>query len=276
MTQTDRPKAIARHRALVPQASAARPATPRPQAAPMPVSRMAGQQCQADLPPYLSRLALIALPRAGIGVLGPIAQRYGWVGHHLAYPLPVAKARARLDIGRMAGMLPPGTYLAGPIAHDEAASSILLAYRKILLVRDLRSLLVSRLAQERRLRRQPMLAPVWQQKSLTDQMSAFLSIYGPVLFDEILSILPWLTEPGIVALRYEEVLTPSEQLARLLATTLRRDFNPARDVLRLDALSRRAAARRHFADYWSNEAEQTFTAFGGPQMNRLLGYEREI
>jgi hypothetical protein len=270
VTQTERPEAIAGHRALVPASQIVRSVSGRG-AAVLP----AVQPRAVDLPPYLSRLALIALPRAGIGVLGPIAQRHGWVGHHLAYPLPAAKARARLDISRMASMVPPGTYLAGPIAHDATAGDALLAFRKILLVRDLRSLLVSRLAQERRLKRQPVLAPVWQQKSLTGQMAIFLSIYGPVLFDEILSILPWLTEPGIVTLRYEELLSPSEQLGRLLATTLRRDFTPPRDVLRLDASSRRVTARRHFADYWSQETEKTFTAFGGPQMNRLLGYERE-
>ncbi|HEX9447591.1 MAG TPA: hypothetical protein VF920_06405 [Dongiaceae bacterium] len=237
--------------------------------------RTNAQQRPADLSPYLSKLALIAIPRAGISLLGPIAQRYGWIGHYLPDTTAAPTGRARIDVTRMAEMLPPGTFLAGPIRHDEATTASLTTFRKILLVRDLRSILVSRLALERRLKRHASLAPVWQQKDLVGQMSLFLSKFGPVLFDEILSILPWLTEPGIIAWRFEEMLTPGDQLARMIATTLRRDFNPPRDVLRLDIMSRRSANRRHFADYWSNEAEKTFTAFGGPQMNRLLGYERE-
>lgn len=279
MNQTDRLQEIPRYRSIVPRPGARsgtqqsgrplqgvpQPMTAKPSLPPVP----------AELPRDLEKLALIAIPRAGIGVFSPIAQRYGWAGHQVDTPM-TAINRAQLDIGRLAAMVPPGAFLAGPIGHAEPAITALTRFRKILLVRDLRGILVSRFCLERQLQRHALLTPVWYLENPIEQMCLFLGKFGHVLFDEILSILPWLTEPGTLVLRFEELLTPGDQVIRALATILRRETRPAGEVQRLYAVTRKVAARRHFATYWSHEAEALFTAFGGPKMNHLLGYEKAV
>jgi hypothetical protein len=226
-----------------------------------------------ELPRDLEKLAVIATPRAGIGVFTPIAHRYGWAGHLVEAPVTGA-GRSQPDISRLADTVPPGAFLAGPISHGEPSIAALERYRKILLVRDLRAILVSRFCLERQLQRHAALTPVWYVEKPIEQMCLFLGKFGHVLFDEILSILPWLTEPGTLVLRHEELLAPGEPLMRALAAILRRETRPADEVQRLHAVPRKITARRHFATYWSSEAEGLFTAFGGPKMNHLLGYEK--
>ena len=221
------------------------------------------------LPAAADQLVAIALPRAGLGLLGAIAAGYGWVVTHAATAF---KARQQV------AQLPAGHLLAGPLPHDEEMVAALKGCRKLLLLRDLRSLLVSRLRAERESGQRPELAPVWHLRNNAEQMCLFLGKRGPALFDEILAILPWTCDPDCVVLHLDGLLQPDgaerRRIDDILSQGLHRLYPQASPDTARRAPPTPPLTPWRFADYWSDEAEAIFTAFGGPQMNRILGYEQ--
>ncbi|HVJ43431.1 MAG TPA: hypothetical protein VM639_18160 [Dongiaceae bacterium] len=239
-------------------------------------------------PTASARLALIGAPRSGLSVLGLIAGHYGWRDQRQAGPAGMIAADA--------AALPSGSCLLGAIPHTENAIEALRGFRKILVMRELRSAFVSLLRIERRLQQSPHLAPIWQLPTNQLQMSRFLQQHGPSLFGQFLSVLCWMTEPDVVTLRFEKLQQPDSGMAARLARLLRRDASTSGDrdadagipdltagadslltVLRPAsgaAAPVKSAAKAHFRSFWSGEAEALFTAFGGCQLNKALGYDQ--
>ncbi|HWT98413.1 MAG TPA: hypothetical protein VN229_12390 [Terriglobales bacterium] len=249
-------------------------------------------------------MALISLPKAGTYLLSEVARQFGWLqsywhvreGSFEDYSAgSMEERRHRPDrfhqqrnIADTAEALPAGAFFVGHIAHSDSAIAALSRFRKILAVRELRSALVSRLCFERRLRRSPHLAPIWQVANDRLQMQLFLRQQGPALFAQFLSILPWMVEPDVLTLRFEDLRQPDLSLARQLTALLNRENLPLRDVSSaagevagLDVLRNALAAdtltkspeQTDVSAFWSAETEALFLALGGGQMNKAMGYE---
>lgn len=237
--------------------------------------RGADRAADSPLPTPADRLALIGAPRAGLSLLARIAGRHGWRDQRQTDALETLAADA--------GSLPAGSCLIGAIPHAEIAIDTLGGFRKLLVTRELRSALVSALRLERQLRRRPRLAPIWQLSTDALQMSRFLQQHGSFLFGQFLSVLAWLTEPDVFTLRFEKLRAPDAALAARLATLLRRDAGeargaPANSVMAISAdrhpgVTERSDETGDFRSFWSDEAELFFTAFGGCQLNKALGYD---
>ncbi|HVJ34564.1 MAG TPA: hypothetical protein VND94_15715 [Terriglobia bacterium] len=229
----------------------------------------------SSAPRPADRLVLIGAPRAGLSLLAEIAGQHGWRDQRQTEVLETLAADA--------GSLPAGSCLIGAIPHAEAAIAALAGFRKLLVIRELRSTLTSALRLERQLRRWPHLTPVWQLPTDELQMSRFLQQHGSFLFGQFLSVISWLTEPDVVTLRFERLRQPDAALAARLAMLLRRDAGKsgheftapaaAMNSNRHPVVARRSGEAGDFRSFWSDEAELLFTAFGGCQLNKALGYD---
>ena len=180
----------------------------------------------------------------------------------------------------LSAMAGAGTFFAGQVPHSDTAIAALADHRKVLVVRELRSTLVSCLLNDRPSATGEA-APAWQPATCQSgerrsQMHSFLRQQGPSLFGQFLSILTWMAERDVVILRVEDLLRRDraalDQLTQLLHLDTQSDINLDR-LSTIDALAGSFQAVR-LADFWSNETEQLFSAFGGCLWNRALGYDQ--
>jgi hypothetical protein len=226
------------------------------------------------------RLAIIEMPQAESRQFSIVARHLGWrPGHwhdnersHGSNAFDLAERHA-------------GTFFSGQILHSETAIAALAGHRKVLLVRELRSTLVSCLRSEvEQLSDDPQSdgsVPAWRSGDDRSQMYQFLRQHGPSLFGQFLSILTWMAEKDVTILRVEDLLRPDEMMVDRLIRLLHIDglptgnfdaatFHPApRDDARADA-----AQAFKLGAFWSNETENLFSAFGGCLWNKALGYDR--
>lgn len=238
------------------------------------------------------KLVILSIPKAGTYLLSEIARNFGWhqtywsvredsMEDYSAGSMEDRRSRPQ-QFRRQSGVveaavfLPPRSFFVGHIARSPAAKVALGGFRKILAVRELRGALVSRLRWERRYKRHAVFSPIWEIDNDAAQMSIFLRAEGPAAFAHIRSILPWLDEPGVAIARFEDMRQPDERLVAELGKVLELDraADPAlfQQALAADTITKSPDAA-DFAAYWSDEAEELFTALGGLELNTRLGYQ---
>jgi hypothetical protein len=178
------------------------------------------------------------------------------------------------QLSAMAGI---GTFFAGQVPHSDTAIAALADHRKVLVVRELRSTLVSCLLSEQQ---SPSGEPAsGRQSEGRSQMLTFLRQQGPSLFGQFLSILTWMAERDVVILRVEDLqqrdTAAIDRLARLLRIDMHSAINLDRTNLDRANLDRAGSFRPiRLDDFWSTDTEQLFSAFGGRLWNRALGYDQ--
>lgn len=173
------------------------------------------------------------------------------------------------QLSAMAGI---GTFFAGQVPHSDTAIAALADHRKVLVVRELRSTLVSCLLSEQQ---SPSSEPTsgWQSEGRS-QMLTFLRQQGPSLFGQFLSILTWMAERDVVILRVEDLQQRDKAAIDRLTRLLRIDMHSAINLDRTN-LDRTGSFRPiRLDDFWSTDTEQLFSAFGGCLWNRALGYDQ--
>lgn len=235
----------------------------------------AGQAANAG-----GKLAIIRMPLVEARPLTAIARHFGWLS---VLDKPAESALP----GAKQWQTPEGqaTFFVDQIPHSDAAIAALAGHRKVLLAQELRSLLVAGLRSEMRQRVDIPTAAAQPGHDRPghgrSRMCHFLRLNGPALFGQFLSILTWMAERDVILLRSEDLAAPDESMRNRLAPLLHLDGKPGVDA---DAVTIRQVARDNgapaagdaagLAGFWSNDAEQLFTAFGGCLWNRALGYDR--
>jgi len=226
------------------------------------------------------RLAIIEMPQAESRQLATIARHIGWrPGHWRSNER--SHGSSAFDLAERHA----GTFFSGQILHSETAIATLAGHRKVLLVRELRSTLVSCLRNEaQQLSEDPPSdgsAPAWRSGDDRSQMYLFLRQHGPALFGQFLSILTWMAEKDVTILRVEDLLRPDEMMVDRLIRLLRIDGLPAVNLdaatfqpAALDKVHTDASQSFKLGTFWSNETENLFSAFGGCLWNKALGYDR--
>ena len=244
---------------------------------------------QRDVSQAGERLAIIQMPQAESRHLSALARHLGWnpanandrgsgTGESDTADSGAAGSTANGDLARRAR-----TFFAGQIPHSDNAIAALADHRKVLVVRELRGTLVSCLISERQAEAGAAI-PAWQPGEGRAQMLTFLRQQGPALFGQFLSILTWMAERDVVILRVEDLLRRDsaaiDRLTRHLRIDAGPDIDPATDadidsgqLAAIDSLAASLPAAR-LDDFWSNDTEQLFSAFGGCLWNRALGYDQ--
>jgi hypothetical protein len=228
------------------------------------------------------KLVIIGMPETDPSILAMLAGIFGWRG--MEWPGSSWSAcdesiddrhdidQASQRIEQHIRNLPDRTFLLGHIPHSEIALTALASFRKVLLVRELRSVLVSRFQVSRFQadRDQPSTAIA---SSATDRsdMCRFLRQQGPLLFGQFLSILTWMAEKDVVISHVEDLQRVDQAAARQLSKALGIKGRSANVHAHADAMS---AAEIKLERFWSDAAEDLFNAFGGCLWNSALGYDQ--
>lgn len=237
------------------------------------------------------RLAIITVPKAGTYLMSEVAKLCGW--HQTYWHVredsfedysagEMADRRHRPQQFRQAQPLsevvpqvPSHAFFVGHIPCNPDTVQTLAACRKILLVRELRAALVSRMRFERRLRRSSHFDAVWTVEGDKSQMTYFLQRDGISLLQAIFNILPWERQPGVLKVRFEDLLAPTAALGRDLGALLAAP-DPLPEALFHQALAADTLTKSPegpvFDAYWSPEAEAEFQRIGGVLLNQAFGY----
>jgi hypothetical protein len=221
------------------------------------------------------KLVIIGMPETDASILAMLAGIFGWRG--MEWPArnwleneastddPQGIDQASQRIEQHIRNLPDRTFLLGHIPHSEIALTALAGFRKILLVRELRSVLVSRFQAERD---QPLPA-IAQPATDRSDMCRFLRQQGPLLFGQFLSILTWMAEKDVVISHVEDLGRVDQAAARQLSKALGIEGRSASKHA-----SAMSAAEIKLEHFWSDAAEELFNAFGGCLWNSALGYDQ--
>jgi len=243
----------------------------------------------------MNRLVILTLPKAGTYLISEIARRCGWYQTYWHvrengmedYSTGSMEQRRHhpelfrrdLSLAEVVAQVPEFGFFVGHLPHDGAAVAMLRPCRKILVIRDLRRALVSRLRFERRLRRNPTFDAVWSRDGNQPQMELFLERFGHMLMCHFVSIAPWAFEPDVATLRFEDLLAPPAETLRRLGAILGQDapvpVETIHQSLAADTLTK-APQEGDLAAFWSERCERLFLDLGGATLNQALGYpERE-
>ena len=238
------------------------------------------------------RLAILSIPKAGTYLLSEIARNFGW---HQTYwnvredsmedysagsmedrRFNPEQFRREQGIVESAFFLPPRSFFVGHIECSEAARVALRSFRKVLAVRELPAALISRLRWERWHKRHEKFAHIWDLKTDAAQMEEFLRRECFAALFHIRDIIPWLDEPDVTVVRFEDMQQPDQrivdQLGKVLELDRVADLAFFREALAADTITKSPDAA-DFADYWSDKAEEVFTILGGLELNKRLGYQ---
>lgn len=236
-------------------------------------------------------LAIITVPKAGTYLMSEVAKLAGWhqtywharedsfedysAGEMEDRRHRPQQFRQPLPLSEMVPQVPPHAFFVGHIPCNPATVQTLAGCRKILLVRELRAALVSRMRFERRLRRSKHFDAVWRVEGDQAQMTAFLHRDGASLLQAIFNILPWERQPGVLTVRFEDLLAPTAALGRDLGALLG-EAGPLPEAMFRQALAADTLTKSPegpvFDAYWSPEAEAEFQRIGGVLLNQAFGY----
>lgn len=175
----------------------------------------------------------------------------------------------------------PGSFAVGHLSCNDENVALLARFKKLFVIRDVRTCLVSWMRWERETRRNRRYDPIWA-ADLDDcgQMLNFLSLNGSRLLRMMVAIQPWGQQPDVLTLRYEDLAGP-EASAVVPSILAHLGLPPVEDPASLLAEAQAAetttksSRRSQVNAYWSQQTEILFKALQGHKLNEALGYPVE-
>jgi hypothetical protein len=241
------------------------------------------------------RVLVVSIPKAGTYLMAEVlkALGYGWTGMHLAEAAysdykGADLDEARVNPGRFARSEPlwqslsrirAGEFAVGHLPCKAEVVGFTACFRRLYLTRDLRTALISYMRFLQSTGRMGAKELSWY--SIFDpkeRLLNFLTTSAPQLLDGLYHDLAgWLHVPGVLHVRFEDLVHDSETAVRVVESVAGFLRVPAGDTR--GALSRTLASetitksdgRTRLDDFWSPEAEAQFVAIGGPELNARLG-----
>lgn len=238
-----------------------------------------------------ARVVLVTIPKAGTYLFSETIRRLGFeqTHLHLAPDRVVAYDPARLDEGRAhperfqvdcrieqsTRLVRAGQFAASHLPCNERTLAALEDCRVIFATRELRSSLVSRARFDTKTGRFPNPEGVADPSRL---VAAYLGRYAPARFEALRAQLGWLTHPGVLTVRFEDLLARDTSAIAAMRAHLGPAPLPAEpdaDIiegsLAAETLTR-SGSTSDLHTLWTDEAEAVFQQFGGPDLNDRFGY----
>lgn len=177
----------------------------------------------------------------------------------------------------------PGQFAVGHVVHNSGIKDIFKDFRIIFTFRDLRDCMVSQMRFYAKNKRRTSVSEGWGTwPDGPERMKGYLEHEGEFfLRQRAAPLLPWLDEPNVLALSYEEVMGDygtakrQDMLSRLLDFLELPEPGHIEDVLAAvfgTETMTSSGKRTERTSYWDDEVEAFFSSHGGPDMNRRLGY----
>jgi len=234
--------------------------------------------------PTPARVVLVTIPKAGTYLFSEAVRRLGFeqTHLHLAPDRVVAYDPARLDEGRAhperfqvdcrieqsTRLVRHGQFAASHLPCNERTIAALDGCRVVFAVRELRSALASRARFDTETGR------VEPRGSLTDH----LAHHAPAQLDAMRAQLEWLARPGVLTVRFEDLLARNPTVIGAMRAHLApgpRPADPDADViagsLGAETLTR-STGTTDLGALWSDDAESIFQRLAGPELNERFGY----
>jgi hypothetical protein len=242
------------------------------------------------------RIAVISVPKSGTYLVGAVLdalafrfcgvhgaewgfsdQRFGSKREILGQ---LGGRLVQCDVGEYIDLVGPGEYILSHFSCNGKLLSLLATFRKIIVIRELRACLVSFMRYSAAHTLGTSVSAGWGAiPEGPRRMENFLRHDGANFFSLARPIAGWLGQ-NVCLVRFEELLGDRGENARddayqrIVRAVL--DGNPAiplmaENILRMDTLTK-SPGRSRVEDYWSDEAEEEFRRFAGPDLNAILGY----
>jgi len=182
-----------------------------------------------------------------------------------------------------AQMVLPGQFLVGHIPFSPKNREIMRSFVRFLCLRELRQSLASFMRFEyRRLKADCEREPrFWIEEPIgPPMMRAYLSVHGADLLWLAEEVFKWVSEPGTVVCRFEDLLgdngaacqqQAAENIAAALGLERQAGYFAVCDALGKETLTY-SGSRTCLDDFWDDKVEAYFRELGGVERNRILGY----
>ena len=239
-----------------------------------------------------SRLVVLSLPKSGTYLVAEVLKDIGfkptyWHLHEESYEdyshgtkEAMLQCYSRFTIVRpleaTISALPEGTFAVGHLPSNRRCIAAMQSVESCLLVRELRTAIVSRFFFEKGARRgDRSLANPEQVALARDSLEAFLRSQGRRLINQADRIAGWRSKCAIPTIQFEEVRAESDRAIDLLARIAGHDVDSIKLALH-NALQRgsltKSVARLPMEAYWTPKCEHMFLRWGGNLVNVSLGY----
>jgi hypothetical protein len=242
------------------------------------------------------RVFVLSLPKAGTYLMAALLERLGFTatGWHVrlhgyedygTVPLAAArqapeKCRREQPLAATLAAIPAGAFAVGHLSHSPETATLLQPFRRILLLREPRAALMSRVRFQWASGRAAARAAPWR-TAATPQAALlqFLHDEGPERLAHLRSLAPWKDDRDLFALRFEDMQDDTCAPARLtaLCAWLGRSLpEPAASLLwRLRAtetLTRWSGAAAAPELVWDTACAAWWQSVDGPELARMFGY----
>lgn len=184
---------------------------------------------------------------------------------------PMAETLARIETGQFA---------VGHLSHKIASVGALKGFQIIFLSRDLRECLVSYVRFMMETGRAAVRGCVWAGiADPTERLMAYFRVDGPVMVQLFRDMAAWLLEPNVTSLRFADLKSPASApdwlppLTARLGLILPADpLGLVREALDSDTITK-SKSPTVLSTVWSPECQTWWEDCGGPDINRLFGYD---
>ncbi|GJM18385.1 MAG: hypothetical protein DHS20C14_05980 [Phycisphaeraceae bacterium] len=246
-----------------------------------------------------ARVVLVTIPKAGTYLFSEAVRRLGFeqTHLHLAPKRVVAYDPARLEEGRAhperfqvdcsieqsVRLVRAGQFAASHLPFDETTADALEGCRVVFAMRELRAALVSRMRFRFTTGRTEAPEGFGEDDEQTrEQVATHLSANAGVQLDAVRAQLGWLRHPGVLAVRFEDLLARDMGVIGSLRSHLgpgrapaEPDAEVAGNALATETLTR-SSGTTDLGAMWSDAAEAVFERLGGPALNVAFGYEPSV
>ena len=249
--------------------------------------------------PFSSRVFVLSLPKAGTYLIAALLERSGFIatGWHVrldgyedysTVPLDQARqtpaaCRRERPLAATLEAIPPGGFAVGHLPYSATTASLLRPFRCLVLLREPRAALLSRLRFQWASGRAAARAASWlAAASPQEALHQFLYHEGPERLAHLRALAPWATAigPDYFHLRFETL--QNDALAPSFLETLYNwlDIPPPEPLPTLmpslrthETLTRWPGAGTAPTLFWDATCESWWQSEGGPEISRMFGYE---
>ena len=238
----------------------------------------------AEVPPL--RVLILSQQKAGTYLLGELVHLLGFrqTYLHLMAEYLTAYDPNRMDEGRQeperfrvncpfaeaVKLVRTGEFAVGHIPHTDDAVSCLADFRLFFIRREVRSALLSFMRFVYDTGRGNATRQPWYEGR---DVAGFVRSQGPSILRLTQDLAPWLEEPGVLSVKFEELRKGLPELVGHIARHLEVEVEDvacaASSALGVKTLTR---ATGYYDLAWTPQAEEEFTCLGGPELNEWLGY----
>jgi hypothetical protein len=251
------------------------------------------------------RVLVCSVPKAGTYLVGEVIRRLGMVatGFHFAGDGLMfmdsrfaTREEARNEFGRLCHAVPleralplvlPGQYAVSHLECTPRTTGLLSGFKVVFAYRDLRDALVSWMRFHQDTGREEQWNWIWPKyPNPRERLTVFLREAGELFFASCRGLLPWLSEPGAFAVRFETLHgddgpEAQSRLCRELAAFLGHPEPAGAPAAVLPGLTTTTTltstgSRTKRQEFWSDAAEELFRQFGGEKLNLAFGYEASV